>query len=133
MLDNSGDVEDVVMDAFVSTSQRIDSLDNPGGYLRTAVVNGCRQRLRDGSRRQGILAARVAPFAEHRVGADVDASLEVREMIDSLSERERTVMVLTYYLDLPHSEAASIMGCSVGTVKSLVHRAKRSLREEWVT
>lgn len=59
-----------------------------------------------------------------------DFGIEIRELIDSLSERERTVMVLTYYLDLPYAETASMMGCSVGTVKSLVHRAKRSLRKE---
>ena len=38
--------EEVVQDAFAAVSERWDGLDRPGGYLRTAVVNGCAQVLR---------------------------------------------------------------------------------------
>ena len=32
--------EDIVQDAFASVVERWESLENPGGYLRTCVVNG---------------------------------------------------------------------------------------------
>ena len=34
--------EEIVQDAFASVVERWGSLDNPGGYLRTCVVNGSR-------------------------------------------------------------------------------------------
>lgn len=129
LLDNGSDVEDVVMDAFVATAERIVTLDRPGAYLRTAVVNGCRQRHRDGRRRWRILGERVAPAVRRRDTPDIGAPLEMWGFLEELSERERQALVLTYYLDLPHAETASILGCSSGTVKSLVHRAKGSMRE----
>ncbi len=129
MLTETSDVEDVVMDAFLATAERIDSLDRPGGYLRMAVINGCRQRLRDRGRRRRILAERVAPGMHRDRLPPAEQAVEMVDLLDSLSERERTAIVMTYYLDLPHADTASILGCSVGTVKSLVHRAKRSLRE----
>ncbi|MEA2704944.1 MAG: hypothetical protein QOD63_2889, partial [Actinomycetota bacterium] len=42
MLGGSNRAEEVVQDAFGRVYERWASLDNPGGYLRTCVVNGCR-------------------------------------------------------------------------------------------
>lgn len=39
------------------------------------------------------------------------------------------MLVLRYFEDLPETEIAAIMGCSVGTVRSLAHRALTRLRE----
>jgi len=36
--------------------------------------------------------------------------------------------VLTYYLDLPIAEGASVLGIPTGTMKSRVHRALAALR-----
>ncbi|CAN5662764.1 hypothetical protein BH20ACT1_BH20ACT1_06640 [soil metagenome] len=38
--------EELVQDAFVAVHRRSSSVDNPGGYLRTSVVNACRSHQR---------------------------------------------------------------------------------------
>jgi len=45
------------------------------------------------------------------------------------SKRQRTALVLRYYLDLSVAETAQLMGCADGTVKSLTHKAIASLRQ----
>jgi RNA polymerase sigma factor (sigma-70 family) len=45
-----------------------------------------------------------------------------------LPKRQRTVLVLRYYSDLPELEIADVLGCSVGTVKSQVSRGLARLR-----
>jgi len=47
----------------------------------------------------------------------------------ALPARQRAVMVLRYYEDLPEAEIARLLGCSPGTVKSQAHRALATLRE----
>ena len=42
--------------------------------------------------------------------------------------RQRAAVVLRYYEDLTEAQTADILGCSVGTVKSQVHRALATLR-----
>jgi RNA polymerase sigma factor (sigma-70 family) len=44
--------------------------------------------------------------------------------------RQRAVLALRYYADLPEGEIAALLGCRIGTVKSARHRALTALRKE---
>ena len=46
----------------------------------------------------------------------------------ALPRQQRAVLVLRYLEDLPEAEVASLLGCSVGTVKTHAHRGLRALR-----
>ena len=54
----------------------------------------------------------------------------LEDMLQSLSEPEHTTIVLLYYVGASQAEAAEIMGCPIGTVKSHAHRALRNLRQQ---
>jgi RNA polymerase sigma-70 factor (ECF subfamily) len=45
-----------------------------------------------------------------------------------LSAPERAALVQCYHNDLSHEEAAYVLGCPVGTVKTHVFRAKQKLK-----
>jgi RNA polymerase sigma-70 factor (ECF subfamily) len=45
-----------------------------------------------------------------------------------LSEPERAAIVQCYHNDLSHEEAAHVLGCPVGTVKTHILRAKQKLK-----
>jgi len=121
----SPEAEDVVMTAFVRLADRIDDLERPGVWLRKTVVNECRRRLRDQSRRRRIWADRVVPSSSGGVSTASDEYVD--DLLVDLSERERVAVVLTYYLDYSHEETAAVLGCRRGTVKSLVHRALKKM------
>jgi RNA polymerase sigma-70 factor (sigma-E family) len=114
--------EDLVQDTFIRVQPRLDSLGEPGAYLRRSVVNACYSWHRR-QRRERLL--HVDPPSA------VTAESEHVEMWDALAHLQptrRTVLVLRYYLDLPEAEVAEILGCRIGTVKSATHRALRDLR-----
>lgn len=118
--------EEIVQEAFVRLRDRWESLDNPGGYLRTMVVNGCRSQLRRDSVEQRYARAL-------RGGDVVTGDREIDETwiaVCRLPERQRAVLVLRFYEDLSEAEIAQILGCRPGTVKSNLHRGLKRLRKE---
>ncbi len=52
---------------------------------------------------------------------------QVRRALDALPPRQRAALVLAYFEGLSYSEAAQSLGCSVGTVKTQMSRAFRTL------
>lgn len=55
------------------------------------------------------------------------------EALKSLSERERVAIILCKYEDLPYEEVAEVIGCTIGAVKTYVHRGRMKLIEKLKT
>jgi RNA polymerase sigma factor (sigma-70 family) len=121
--------EELVQESFAAVFERWDRLDAPAGYLRTTVVNRCRDALR-WRRRRGAAAAGAptGPLLD-LTSAPAEPVDHLREAIRSLPVGQRTAIVLRFYADLSVEDAAMAMGTRPGTVKSLVHRGLASLRE----
>jgi RNA polymerase sigma-70 factor (ECF subfamily) len=59
---------------------------------------------------------------------DSETRAVLMRSLDMLSSEQRSVLVLTYFHDLPYAEIAQIMSCPVDTVKTRVFHARRRLR-----
>ncbi|MCY1076121.1 RNA polymerase sigma factor [Archangium lansingense] len=55
---------------------------------------------------------------------------DLEKALASLKPRERAALVLTYANELTHEEAAVVLDCPVGTLKTHVARAKEKLRRQ---
>ncbi len=55
---------------------------------------------------------------------------QVRVAVESLPARQRATLVLAYYQQLSYPEVAEVMGCSLGTVKTQMYRALRTLAQK---
>jgi RNA polymerase sigma factor (sigma-70 family) len=114
--------EDAVHEVFLRCADRIEGLEHPGSYLRTSVVNECRRQHR--RRVRGDELAVAAPSVTLP-----DELVELQDALAGLSDRQRTVVVLRYLIDLPEQEIAETLGCRPSTVRSLNRRALARLRE----
>lgn len=54
----------------------------------------------------------------------------VRHAIGFLPARQRATLVLAYYQQLSYQQVATVLGCSVGTVKTQMYRALRTLAQK---
>jgi DNA-directed RNA polymerase specialized sigma24 family protein len=116
--------EDVVQDAFARLHGRKGRIENPGGYLRTTVVNLCRDRERH-RRRERRLDTRMLAPPSLSLGA-----LELVDVLLRLQYRQRAVLVMRYWGDWSEAEIAHALGCRPGTVKTLASRGLARLRKE---
>lgn len=117
--------EDIVQEAFCGLYRRWDHLsstDKALVYLRSSVLNGCR----NASRRSGR-APRTVPHVPPADSAESAALIgerrrEVVSALRRLPDRQREAVVLRFYLDLSDPEIAEAMGISVNTVRSTLRR-----------
>lgn len=121
MLGSTGEAEEVTQDAFASLLVRWDRIDNPPGFVRTAVLNGCRDIGRRRNVRRRAMQ-RLRPIEEPSV-PDATAHREVIEALAGLDLPLREVIVLRYYLDHTVDQIAALTNVASGTVKSRLHRA----------
>jgi RNA polymerase sigma-70 factor (ECF subfamily) len=54
----------------------------------------------------------------------------VRQAIAALPAKQRATLVLAYYQQLSYREVAEVMGCSLGTVKTQMYRAIKTLAQK---
>jgi RNA polymerase sigma-70 factor (sigma-E family) len=125
-----GQAEDLLQVALLSTYRHwphIRALQSPQSYVRRVMVN---QRTSWWRRRR--VAEQPVAVPPEGAGDDEAALIAVRDelwrAVRQLPPRTRAVLVLRYWEDLSEAETAHVLGCGVGTVKSLSSRGLRRLR-----
>ena len=124
--------EDATQRALLDAWRNLPLLRDPDhfeAWTYRLLVNACHAEARRERRHQGNL--QLLPHDEPNV-SDVSSRVAMQDQIDrafrSLSVEHRTVVVLTYYLDMTPSEAAVAMGTRPGTARSRLHYALQTMR-----
>ena len=104
-------------------------------WLYSIALNHLRDALRSGRARRpapttdvdALIDAEAGETAERR-----DEARRVQRVVADLEEPFRTALTLVDLAGLSYAEAADACGCSLGTVKSRVHRARLAFRDAWL-
>jgi RNA polymerase sigma-70 factor (sigma-E family) len=123
--------QDLVQAALVKTWARWARLvrqDAPEAYVRRVMLSVFLTWNRRRWRGEFPVAA-VPDQPELRdAAAEADVRQAVSQALRTLPRRQRAVVVLRFFDDLTEAQAADILGCSVGTVKSQTSKALSRLR-----
>lgn len=125
------EAEELVQSALVRVTLRWPFLrdkDDPGAYVKRAIVNANINRWRRVRSREAPTDRLPETGVADRTSALADQDA-VRRALATLPPRQRAVLVLRYLDDMTEQEAANVLGCSVGTVKSQTHKGLTKLRE----
>ena len=124
--------EDLVQEALTrvygSWLRRRPDIDSAEAYLRRAIVNEYLRRRRLKSSTEVVTAA-VPDTADNGFDDAVVDHDQLWRALGSLPARQRAVLVLRFYEDLPDGEIALLIDAKEGTVRSLASRALQTLRE----
>ncbi|MCD4525932.1 SigE family RNA polymerase sigma factor [Nocardioides sp. cx-173] len=118
LVGNHALAEDLVQTALTNTYvswHRVRDLGAARAYARTAVVRAAMSWFRSRARRPEHLTD-VLPETPYSPDHSVRPALMAA--LGDLPPRQRAVVVLRFYEDLSVAEAARVLGCSEGTVKS---------------
>lgn len=92
------------------------------GIARHVCLDEMRTR-----QRRGRLVTRLRAQPIETVAPADTASVELREAIDTLTPERREAFVLTQLLGFGYEDAAAVVGCPIGTIRSRVSRARSDL------
>ena len=134
IVEHRQDAEDVVQDAFVRALERIDTLQKGRPFrpwLYRIVVNQALNLRRRRRVRTTDPLPETAPSRERLP----DRALENRQLgerlrtaLDTLPERQRTIVVLADMEDMSSTEIGAVLDIADGTVRWHLHQARRTLR-----
>ncbi len=117
--------EDLLQESLAKAWFAWSGVDEPEAYVRRVLVTTYTSWWR--RKWRGELPSDSLPDTP-----SVDALHEAREelwhAVGRLPAKQRAVIVLRFYEDLPVTEVARLVGCSAGTVKSQTAKALAKLR-----
>jgi RNA polymerase sigma-70 factor (ECF subfamily) len=137
---DGGIAEDLVQETFLRVWNRVQGFDAEKGALGPWLLAVARNRAIDylrstGNRLRNALElqetehpALFADFEKDIIRADRVA--RVKEALGKLSANQRTVIELAYFEGLSQTEMAERTGQPLGTIKTWVRTALKSLRDE---
>lgn len=126
LLQNEADAEDAVCSAILNGYEHLAQLKNPKkfkSWMLTIIKNEslklCRKRI----------ALPGDENVEQLLQPTYDNHNELWDIVQTLKEEYRIVIVLFYYNELSLRDISDIMGISIGTVKSRLDRGRKLLKE----
>ncbi|NUR60122.1 MAG: SigE family RNA polymerase sigma factor [Catenulispora sp.] len=125
-----GHAEDLAQTALAKAYAswgRVRRADDPDAYVRRILINANHRRFRKQRVVEHSGEAPVEPSVED--GTELfDQRAALVAALMELPVKQRAVVVLRYWDGLTETQAAAILGCSVGNVKSQASRALAKLR-----
>lgn len=127
---NKNDALDVVQEVAYQSFKNISTL-NKAEYFKTWLMKitiNCALNVINKNKK----VVQLIPQFEVHTGEEVEdiaISLSLRELMDTLHEDEKSVILLKYYNDRTLKEISDILEIPLGTAKSILYRALNKLRQ----
>ncbi|WTW92738.1 SigE family RNA polymerase sigma factor [Streptomycetaceae bacterium NBC_01309] len=129
---NFHDAEDLAQAALVRVYvkwDRVSASDEIDAYVWRILVHANADRLRRRRIRELLGVGAPERAGDDRTG-EVDARRSLVDALGRLPVRQRTVLVLCFFEDMSHAQAAEVLGTRASTVRSQVVRALARLRAD---
>jgi len=120
--------EDLVQEALVKAHRRWSRIDQPGAYVKKAVLRqylSWRRRRSSAERPLDVPIEDTAGLDHAQQVADRHA---LRGLLATLPRQQRAVLVLRFFEDLGDEAIAGLVGCSAATVRAHASKGLSRLR-----
>ncbi len=145
LLQGLDEAEDLFQETFLRvfrSRKRYRAKANFSTWLYRIASNLCIDRLRKSGRQKTTSLdqelqngrSRYDVLPDYSLAPDVvmereELQIEIQTALSSLPVHQRIVVIMSEYQGLNYFQIATALGCSVGTVKSRVHRARKQLKQ----
>jgi RNA polymerase sigma-70 factor (ECF subfamily) len=133
LLSSAHDAEDALQDVWLDVLRALSRLNDPQAlvaWLYRIARDRAFARLRklrphESLREESVVAGTTADDDSEFTAED---AAQIHAALDKLPAEQREVLVLRFLEDLTYDQIATIVGVSLGTIRSRLHYGKRALR-----
>lgn len=128
------DAEDVLQEVYTLAYQNFAQLKNKDSF-KFWLLSIARNKCKDYFRKQAVRleipieVLEEKQFTDSRYG--VTQSDVVQETLEKLGEKDKQILYLYFWKELPQAEIAKQLDIPVGTVKSRLHTAKQNFKKQY--
>ena len=145
---STADAEDIAQEVFIEVFRSVDRFRGDSElstWIYRIAVNRSLNFLKSSARRKVVSfltgqSDEKEPWVPEKQAGQESSPDEaiirseqaraLEKALSSLPENQRTAFVLNKYDDLPYKEIADVMNISIGSVESLIFRAKQNLQKK---
>lgn len=138
MLQNTSEAEDLTQEVFIQLYRKIGSFRGDSAFttwLHRMTVNQVLMHFRkrtvkfEKTTEEGETPVQIVPGTENQGKMPIVDKIALENAIAQLPQGYKNVFVLHDVEGYEHEEVARILGCSVGTSKSQLHKARLKMRK----
>ena len=128
------DADDVLQEVYLAACQKFPQLKNRESFkawMISIARNKCNDYFRKKAAQYGIPLDEITDreLSDSRHGLSVVTA--VRETLDLLGDKDKQILYLYFWKELPQAEIARQLDIPVGTVKSRLHTAKQNFKYQY--
>ena len=133
-LPSQTDADDVLQEVYLSAYRSFSGLKNKDAFkpwIISIARNKCNDYFRSKAAQMEISIEELSQqeLSTGRLGLSVVHT--VRETLDRLGDKDKQILYLYFWKELPQTEIATLLDIPVGTVKSRLHTAKQHFKSKY--
>ena len=133
-ISSKADADDVLQEIFLSAYQKFPQLKNQDAF-KAWLISIARNKCNDYFRRKAtqyeipIDELEDKELSDGRQGVSVVNT--VRETLELLGDKDKQILYLYFWKEMPQAEIAKQLNLPIGTVKSRLHTAKQNFKKKY--
>ena len=133
---NHADAEDVAQEAFINAFRKLDQVNTSGSFIGW-LLRIARNQFIDKLRREKKFDTTANPYElddvpdQRTPESQAVSAAGVESIFADLRPRERVILELRVFQNMPFAELAEVMGMSEGNVRLVFHRLITKLRKRF--
>ncbi|MFR8087577.1 MAG: RNA polymerase sigma factor [Lachnospirales bacterium] len=128
------DAEDVLQEVFLTAYQKFSQLKNRSAF-KAWLLSIARNKCNDYFRRKAGQYEIPLDMLSEKETADgrygITEEVNIKETISLLGDKDRQILYLFFWKEMPQADIARKLGIPLGTVKSRLHTAKQNFKEKY--
>lgn len=133
-ISNKSDAEDIIQDTCLTAMVKFDSLKNPSSF-KAWLIGIARYKCNDYYKRKArdmnisLESLSESALSTGRFG--ITEQSIVRDTLDALGNKEKQILYLYFFKDMPQDDISKRLNIPIGTVKSRLHYAKEKFKQHY--